>query len=154
MAPDAFGLRKWRAVCENGAWLAPAPPSFAAPAPSIEADPGFTPDGKGLYYISARHDPANEDFDIYHVGHGADGRWGEPERLPEPVNSSNAELLPRSDMTGRLYFGSARAGGWGQGDIYVAARDAEERWRVEPVGPLVSSPPMNMRPRYRATAGR
>jgi len=133
------GWRLLRSVCERGAWSAPRPPSFAAPAPVIEADPGFTPDGKGLYFVSARHDPANEDFDIYHVARGEDGRWGEAERLPEPVNSPQAELLPRADMAGHLYFGSARPGGLGQGDIYVAARAADGRWRVEPVGPPVSS---------------
>ncbi|HEY0597343.1 hypothetical protein, partial [Sphingopyxis sp.] len=62
------GFAGWhllRSVCGPHGWSAPQPPSFAAPAPVIEADPGFTPDANGLYFISARHDPANEDFDIY-----------------------------------------------------------------------------------------
>lgn len=133
------GWRLLRSVCGEGGWSVPAPPSFAAPPPVIEADPGFTPDGRGLYYISARHDPSNEDFDIYYVPRGEGGLWGKPERLPEPVNSPQAELLPRADRAGRLYFGSARPGGSGQGDIYVAARDPSGRWRVEQVGPPVSS---------------
>ncbi|MCR5876413.1 hypothetical protein LRS10_21060 [Phenylobacterium sp. J426] len=68
----------------------------------IEADAGYTPDGEGLYFISARHDPANEDFDIWYVRRGAGGRWGDPERLPPPVNSPAAELLPRADSKGPL----------------------------------------------------
>lgn len=136
---DFTGWRLLRSACEGGRWSAPVPPSFAAPAPVIEADPGFTPDGRGLYFISARHDPANEDFDIYHVVRHKDGSWGEPERLPEPVNSSQAELLPRADSEGRLCFGSARPGGLRQGDIYVARRNALGGWRAEPVGPPVSS---------------
>jgi len=137
---DFTGWRLLRSVCENGRWSPPAPPPFAAPPPVIEADPGFTPDGKGLYYISARHDSANEDFDIYHVVRGDDGGWGEPERLPAPVNSRTAELLPRADGAGSLYFGSARPGGMGQGDIYVANRTAKDGWHVAPVGPPVNSP--------------
>lgn len=133
------GWRLLRSVCGRNGWSAPQPPPFAAPAPVIEADPGFTPDGNGLYFISARHDPANEDFDIYHVARATDGRWGKPERLPEPVNSPQAELLPRADAEGRLYFGSARPGGLGQGDIYVATRNAAGRWRTAMVGPPVSS---------------
>lgn len=138
----AVGFVRWRlmrSVCTADGWSAPAPPSFAAPAPVIEADPGFTPDGRGLYFISARHDPANEDFDIYHVARDADGGWGVPERLPAPVNSPHAELLPRADAEGRLYFGSARPGGFGQGDIYVATRSAAGEWAVANVGSPVSS---------------
>lgn len=136
---DFTGWRLLRTICEGGRWSTPVPPPFAAPAPVIEADPGFTPDGKGLYYISARHDPANADFDIYHVARGSDGSWGVPERLPAPVNSPQSELLPRADAEGRLYFGSARPGGMGQGDIYVATRDASGRWTVATVGAPVNS---------------
>jgi len=141
LAADArfANWRLMRSRCEGGAWSAPEPPPFAAPGPVIEADPGFVPDGSGLYFISARHDPANADFDIYHVPRSAGGVWGRPERLPAPVNSPHAELLPRADAAGRLYFGSARPGGFGGGDIYVATRDAAGGWRVTNVGPPVSS---------------
>jgi hypothetical protein len=125
--------------CENGAWSKAAPVPFAAAANVQEADPGVTPDGKRLYYISMRHDPANDDFDIWYVERTRTGTWGEPQRLPEPVNSSGAELLPRADQVGRLYFGSDRAGGFGQGDIYVATQGAAGKWTVDNVGPPVST---------------
>ncbi len=133
---------QWRLLvshCINGRWSAPASPPFAAPSPVIEADPGYTPDGKGLYFISARHDPANKDFDIWYVERQADGGWGRPQRLPSPVNSPHAELLPRADFAGRLYFGSSRPGSHGQGDIYVAERDRQGGWQVHNVGPPVST---------------
>lgn len=132
----------WRLLvsrCENGRWSRPAPPSFAAAAPVIEADPGYTPDGKGLYFVSARHDPANADFDIWYVERRRDGGWGEPERLPSPVNSPEAELLPRADRDGRVYFGSGRPGGHGASDIYVAERERPGVWKVRNVGPPVST---------------
>lgn len=124
--------------CENGAWSKAAPAPFAAPNVQ-EADPGVTPNGKRLYYISMRQDPAKDDFDIWYVERTYAGTWSEPQRLPEPVNSPGAELLPRADQSGRLYFGSDRAGGFGQGDIYVATQTAAGKWTVDNVGPPVST---------------
>lgn len=138
-SPDFTNWRLLLSRCERGRWTPGLSPPFAAPAPVIEADPGYTPDGKGLYFVSARHDPANQDFDIWYVTRAADGRWGTPERLPAPVNSPYAELLPRMDRNGRLYFGSSRPGGHGLGDIYVAERRAGASWRVRNLGPPVST---------------
>lgn len=136
-------FRKFRLAetrCEKGAWSAPRPVPFAAPEPALDADPFLTRDGRRLYFISTRHDPTGEDFDIYVVDRTPDGRWGLPERLPEPVNSKASELLPRLDDAGRLYFGSHRPGGEGEGDIYVATRDGAGRWSVANLGPPVNTP--------------
>ena len=126
--------------CERGTWSKPEVPSFAQPLPILEADPFVSHDGRRLYYISTRQDPKHDDFDIWFVERATSGAWSEPKRLPEPVNSSTSELLPREDLQGRLYFGSARAGGEGQGDIYVAARRPDGEWQVENVGPPVNTP--------------
>ena len=136
---DFRNYRLMQSRCENGAWGKPAPPTFAMPSPVIEADPFVTPDGKRLYYISSRHAPAKEDFDIWYVERTTEGGWGEPQRLPEPVNSPEAELLPRADAAGRLYFGSSRAGSAGGGDIYVATEVRPGEWKVENLGPPVSA---------------
>jgi len=135
-------FRSWRVMmsrCEARGWSAPTSPSFAAHAGVIEADPFFTPDGKGLYFISARQDPKNEDFDIWYVARDGAHGWGTPERLPEPVNSPYEELLPRTDRAGHLYFGSNRPGGFGNSDIYVAERDGSGRWSVRNLGAPVST---------------
>jgi hypothetical protein len=42
-------------------------------------------------------------------------------------------------LQGRLYFGSARADGHGQGDIYMAALKADGNWQVDNVGPPVNT---------------
>jgi Tol biopolymer transport system component len=135
---DKYRVRVSR--CERGAWSKPEVPSFAQPLPVVEADPFVTYDGRRLYYISTRQDPKHEDFDIWWVERAPNGAWSEPKRLPEPVNSSASELLPREDMQGRLYFGSARDGGMGQGDIYMATRQSDGKWQVENVGPPVNTP--------------
>lgn len=125
--------------CENGAWTVPVAPSFAALAPVLEADPFVTADGKRLYYVSSRQAKTADDLDIWFVERKPDGTWGEPQRLPEPVNSTGSELLPRADAQGRLYFGSSRAGGFGQSDIYVAAQDKDGKWRVDNLGAPIST---------------
>jgi len=123
--------------CENGAWTTPEAPPFAAAPPVLEADPFVTPDGKRLYYVSSRH--RADDLDIWVVNRLPSGGWGAPERLPEPVNSSAAELLPRIDAQGRLVFGSSRPGGLGQGDIYIATPQPGGGWRVDNAGAPISS---------------
>lgn len=125
--------------CARGAWTKPALLPFASSLPALDADPFLTRDGKRLYFISTRHDPKREDFDIYVVDRQPNDAWGEPQRLPAPVNSSEPELLPRQDANGRLYFGSARAGGVGLGDIYVATQEASGAWQVANVGPPVNT---------------
>lgn len=125
--------------CGATGWSKGQPVSFAASAPTIEADPFLTSDGQRLYFISARHDPTNEDFDIYFTDRMEDGSWGTPVRLPAPVNSPASELLPRVDGNGLLYFGSARPGGFGQSDIYNAREWSPGKWEVENVGPPVST---------------
>lgn len=136
---DFGSYRLMQSRCTQGAWGPATPPSFAKPLPVVEADAFVTPDGKRLYYISTRHAPETDDFDIWYVERTPDGGWGEPQRMPEPVNSPAAELLPRADAAGRLYFGSSRDGSAGGGDIYVATEVAPGEWTVANVGPPVST---------------
>ena len=139
-ADASFGkYRLMSSRCEAGEWTTPAPPSFAAPSPVLEADPFVTADGKRLYYVSSRHDASHQDLDIWFVERRPDGGWGEPQRLPEPVNSRSSELLPRVDREGRIYFGSSRPGGHGQSDIYVATPTAGGTWDVKNMGLPVST---------------
>jgi Tol biopolymer transport system component len=135
-----FGnYRLLQSACDAGKWTTPVEPAFAAPPPALESDPALDADGRHLYFASNRDaaDPGN--LDIWVVERGADRAWGSPRRLPEPVNSPASELLPRPLADGRLLFGSSRAGGYGQGDIYIATPGKDGGWRVENVGPPVSS---------------
>jgi Tol biopolymer transport system component len=128
-----------RCDSESGAWTTPVAPSFAAAAPVLEADPFIAADGKRLYYVSSRQAKVADDLDIWYVDRKPDGAWGQPQRLPEPVNSPGSELLPRVDAQGRLYFGSSREGGFGQSDIYVATQGKEGNWRVDNAGAPIST---------------
>lgn len=135
---------EWRILhsrCVDGAWSAPQPPSFAAKPPARDADPFVSLDGRRLYFLSTRQNRDGSDqLDIWRATRDARGEWSEPERLPEPVNSAGSELLPREDAAGRLVFGSDRPGGYGEGDIHVATPLPDGGWRVDNVGPPVSTP--------------
>ncbi len=133
---------RWRLLhsrCERGRWSPPRAPAFASPEAGIDADPAFSPDGRRLYFVSSRHDPRREDLDIYVVERRGARGWSAPRRLPAPVNSPASELLPRPGADGRLYFGSSRDGGHGQGDLYVAQTDAAGRWTAVNLGAPLSS---------------
>lgn len=134
--------------CENGRWKEPQEPPFAAASGVLETDPAFSLDGQRLYYGSARRN--GDDLDIWKVERLADGRWGEPQRLPEPVNSPHTELLPRELPDGRLLFGSDRPGGPGGRDLYFAAPLPGGRWEVEPLPAPINS----MRDEYEADLSR
>lgn len=131
-APPAFDrYRLLLSTCEGTRWGAPEAPVFAGPAHALETDPAFSADGRWLYYASDRAHAGN--LDIWRVARRPDGGWGEPERLPAPVNTAQTELLPRPLPDGRLLFGSYRPGGVGGRDLYLAAPRADGRWDASPL---------------------
>lgn len=99
-------------------WSEPEPLPFSGR--HDDGDPAFAPDGRLLYFTSSR--PAGDgrqDADIWAAARNGDA-WGEPRHLGNVVNSPAAEFSPSIAASGRLYFASARDGGLGQGDLYVA----------------------------------
>lgn len=135
-------FRGWRIMvshCGKQVWETPVDASFAGDG--VEADPFITPDGKHLYFISTRSTDGqrHKDLDIWRVDRQADGQWGEPQRLPEPVNSRGQEWFPRPAADGWLYFGSDRPGGFGKTDIWRAQQDANGKWIVENAGAAINT---------------
>lgn len=128
--------------CEAGGWSRPTPAPFTKPLPAVESDPFVAHDGRKSFFISSRVSqgaPSKGDFDIFSVERLRNGKWGEPSRLPEPVNSDESEFLPRTDRHGNLYFRSDRPGGLGLGDIYVGTQDDKGKWRVRNVGAPINT---------------
>jgi hypothetical protein len=139
-APDFTGWRILVSHCGARGWSAPQAPAFAGDG--VEADPFFTNEGRTLYFISTRSTDGvhRSDLDIWRVDRAADGQWGTPVRLPEPVNSPAQEWFPRPGADGWLYFGSGRPGGFGRTDIWRAKQDEAGKWLVENAGPALNSP--------------
>lgn len=139
-SPEFTGWRILVCQCTANGWTSPQLPVFAGDG--VEADPWFNPDGRSLYFISTRsvNGRKRTDLDIFRVDRGADGSWGAPMHLPEPVNSTATEWFPRPGIDGWLYFGSNRPGGLGGNDIWRARADSTGRWTVENLGAAVNTP--------------
>lgn len=135
--PDFSRWTIWESHRTSSGWSNPARATFAKA--DIAADPFFAPDGKRVYFISTRLAPGEtkRNLDIWMVERRG-LRWGAPQRLPEPINSSAAEWFPRLQPDGTLYFGSDRKGGLGRTDIY-RARNTKAGWTVENLGAPVNS---------------
>jgi hypothetical protein len=138
-SPQFRGWRILMSHCGAAGWSEPVDPPFAGDG--VEADPCFTADGRSLYFISTRSidGEPRRDLEIWRVDRSAAGSWGQPERLPEPVNSAGAEWFPRPAPDGWLYFGSDRSGGVGRTDIWRARTDSSGVWRVENLGASVNT---------------
>ncbi|MGH8211728.1 MAG: TolB family protein [Rhodanobacteraceae bacterium] len=137
--PQFSGWHLLVSHCTKDGWSAPEPPPFAGKG--LEADPWFTPDGAHLYFISTRATGSGhgKDLDIWRVDRDGREKWGTPQRLPEPVNSDQAEWFPRLAADGWLYFGSMRPAGMGGNDIWRARQDVSGKWHVDNAGPALNT---------------
>jgi hypothetical protein len=136
--PDFTGWHILVSRCRRSGWADPRPPSFAGDGQ--EADPWFTRDGQSLWFISSRTTDGirRNDLDIWRIDRDSSGRWGQPARLPAPVNSTAYEWFPRVSADGWLYFGSGRPGGIGKTDIW-RARKSGGKWLIENPGEPLNS---------------
>src|SRR5262249_55427791 len=90
---------------------------------SLDGCPFISRDGKTFYLASTRPGGLGG-IDIWVSKRASiDEPWGEPVNVGAPVNSSADDFCPTIARDGHLfYFVSRRAGGCGQGDIYVTRR--------------------------------
>jgi len=137
--PEFRGWRIKVSHCGAAGWETPVDAPIAGDG--VEADPWFSADGRTLWFISTRSTDGvtRKDLDIWRVVRRADGSWGKPERLPEPVNSAGQEWFPRPARDGWLYFGSDRPGGFGKTDIWRTKQAKDGKWVVENAGAGLNS---------------
>lgn len=134
---QAFDI--WVSVRRGDSWSeavrVPAPVSTAA----AEIYPCVVADGS-LYFTSDRPGGLGAS-DLYRAQRRSDGSFAEPTNLGSPVNSPGREgdafVAPDESY---IVFTARRADSRGQGDLYVAFRDAEGAW-AEPrsLGDVVNS---------------
>jgi Tol biopolymer transport system component len=118
----------------SGTWGQPAVAPFSGRY--SDADPVFTGDGSRVYFISQRPAPGagpspRKDFDIWYVERNA-GNYGEPVRLPAPVNTDADEFYVSLTRTGSIYFS--------RNDDIQRAIPAGDSFTVEPLGPAINGP--------------
>jgi hypothetical protein len=102
----AFSTILLRKRIANGAWGTPEVASFSGQYKDLE--PGFSPDGKSLYFSSARpaEGKSGDDYDIWFVKRQGT-EWGTPTRLGPEVNTSENEYYPSVTLSGSIYFTAA-----------------------------------------------
>ena len=78
----------------SGAWSVPDTAAFSGTWRDI--DPALSPDGRRLWFNSARpgdgRDASRTDFDIWYIDRNDTG-WGTPRRLPPPINTPGSEFF-------------------------------------------------------------
>ena len=110
----------------NGQWTLPQRLSEGINTRSWESQPCVSSDGRELYFVSRR----NGNADIYCARRNADGTWGEPQNLGEPINSKGTEMAPFLHPDGRtLYFSSDKHIGMGGFDLFVSRRGDDGQWQ-------------------------
>lgn len=111
-------------------WLDPYNLPGLVNSASWESQPSLSADGKTLYFVkrvSARG--MEQDADIFMSTMQDDGKWGQPVRLPNNINTPYMEESVLIHPDGKtLYFSSRGHKGLGGLDIYVSRMDATGKW--------------------------
>ncbi|MFC1765889.1 hypothetical protein ACFL6U_27910 [Planctomycetota bacterium] len=112
------GTRMYHMRCVNNVWT---PHDLVSFFPGYSCrQPYFSADGNTLYFSSNK----NGTSDIWKVEWSPEG-WGEPQCLPEPINSSSYDGMYTQTIDGTIYIESNRPGGRGKIDI----------WQISPEQP-------------------
>jgi hypothetical protein len=120
-------------------WIEPQPLGAPVNTGQMEFFPSVTQDGT-LYF--GRSDEANDRSDIYR-SRRADGKFSEPEKLPEiingPENPFNACIAP--DESYLIFCAYRSDSSFGKSDYYISFRDEDDTWS-QPVnlGPGINTP--------------
>ena len=111
---------------EDGQWSMPRRLSEGINTGSWESQPCVSSDGKELYFVSRRSGNA----DVYRSLRRADGTWGEPQNLGEPINTKGTEMAPFLHPDGHtLYFSSDMHLGMGGFDLFMSRRGEDGKWQ-------------------------
>jgi parallel beta-helix repeat protein len=94
-------------------------------------------DGKKLYF--------EKDNDIWVVERAAE-EWGEPQRLPSPINSDSDDGFYIETADNVAYLWSDRPGGFGNADIWRVRHLSDQSLQAENPGPIVNSTLMQVTP--------
>lgn len=99
-------MRLMSSTFVDGQWTPPATMPFSGTYRDL--DPFFAPDGRRLYFSSARPtgltpDDTTNGVDTWYVFPTSDG-WSAPRHLPAPVNGPEPDMYPSVTSRGVLYF--------------------------------------------------
>ena len=93
-----------------------------------DAQPSISPDGKTLYFASYR-DSVNGTSDLYKTTNTGNGKWSNPVRLEDVINTTGNEKSPFIHPDNKtLYFSSDSLPGLGGYDIFICKKDEKGNW--------------------------
>lgn len=109
----------------NGEWSKAFNIGAPINTPYDEESPYFHPDGKTLYF-SSNGENSIGGFDIFFTKMKEDGSWSTPEGMGYPLNTVDDDVFFTTNAKGdKGYYSSAKAGGYGQKDIYEIYYEAK-----------------------------
>ena len=102
--------------------------------------PSMTRDGS-LYFMNWHWPPDEERSTDIYVSRLIDGKYTEPERVSDKINSRFHDFDPFvAPDESYLIFSSIRPGDLGNGDLYISFRDKNGSWsEAIHMGPLINS---------------
>jgi outer membrane protein OmpA-like peptidoglycan-associated protein len=107
----------------------------------------FSADGQTVVYTACGRDEGVGGCDLYIMTlEGA--QWSEPKNLGDVVNSKEWDSQPTISSDGtRIIFSSERAGGYGNGDLYMIEKNVFGEWGPpQNLGGMVNTPFSDMSP--------
>lgn len=139
---DLFVTRKI-----NGQWSEPELVGFPISTDvGDEHCPAILQDGETLCFAS-RRPGGYGGSDIYCSKPDAEGNWTTPVNQGPNINTAAEEFHFSQDTDGRVYFSSARPGGYGGMDIWSAMQLSENTWGdASNLGPQVNTETADMCP--------
>lgn len=108
-----------------------------------ESQPCFSADGRTIYFIRRISREANrKKQDIYVTYLNDDGSWTKPERMPNHINTTEAEQTVFIHPDGQtLYFASDGHIGMGGLDLFVSRKQSDGTWGApENLGYPINTP--------------
>ena len=114
----------------NGAWGGAMNMGEPINTEENEGAQTITADGSQLFFIGCNKRGGKGSCDIY-TSMREGKKWGEPENLGGPINTSKWESQPSISADGKtLYFASNRPGGQGNSDLWITHLAPNGEWTV------------------------
>jgi len=119
-------------------WSAPESLGPTVNSSAVDFGPEISRDGLSLYFASTRTGGFGATDLWVSQRPSKDAPWGAPVNLGTPMNSAGPDAAPHLSRDGhRLFFGSARAGGFGSLDNWVS-------WRTDTHDDFAWESPVNL----------
>ena len=113
-------------------WTFPANLGPAVNSGAWDSQPSISPDGRTLYFSSARNGSLGK-MDIWYSTLDEEGQWSAPRNLGPVINTEGREMSPFIHPDNEtLFFASDGHTGMGRLDIFYSRRDSLGQWS-EPI---------------------